>query len=304
MKTPDGAPLDLRLGVASGACCTGLIGSSGINLVVTGAPRVVAQLLADATDDLAVADSTNAALMEDGAMLLARYNRKAMVTHVTELAADVTYFEYVPLGGGRVLAPTDALAGAELAGAARSELAAGLDALVQRPFKGFAAPLLEAHFRDWHNRISLPGDQIGGMVGIFVLVSLKFLARPIFDVVAPYAAALVLWFLAVPFALVLLPAPTVRVLRTLWCFLNKLFFAVAAPLVIRAWRERSLCDGDGMLEALQCAVAHTAASGSASQSRSRARRRAQPPAASGASSRGGGRCAPPRFLHAAARALR
>lgn len=62
LRTPAGEPLDVRIGLASGASCAGLIGSAGITFVVTGDPRVLAQGLADTTHDIAISAATDALL--------------------------------------------------------------------------------------------------------------------------------------------------------------------------------------------------------------------------------------------------
>jgi len=206
LLTPDGEALDVRIGLASGPSCAGLIGSCGINFVVTGDARVLAQALADATGDIAIAEVTNSLMAQTGNNALRSHNRKRLVMICADLEAEAAYYEYAEARSAKSaakLSPQQSAAVA-LLGAARAELRLGPESVVCSPVKGFTNPGLEDAFRSWHNRDMLPSDLIGGMAATIMLISSRLFHVLASSEQGALAAGVALWFLAVPFGLTLL----------------------------------------------------------------------------------------------------
>lgn len=142
LSTPGGEPLDVRIGLASGSSCAGLIGSCGINFVVTGDPRVSAQSLADTTTDIAIADVTDALLKATAFNTgLGHYMKRRKVTYCLELGTECPYSEYTLLSQrgmwdiGFTHAQQCLQSRVSLAEPARAELALGPQNTNRAPFK-------------------------------------------------------------------------------------------------------------------------------------------------------------------------
>lgn len=111
--------------------------------------------------------------------------------------------------------------------------------------QGFADAALEVRYCAWHDLQLWPSDQAGGVLGLWLLISLNYLHPDLADGLRGCSVVLALWLLAVPFLLAVLPGMTLRRLRAGWCLTNRLAATVVLPLLLHGSGAEGAEDGYG-----------------------------------------------------------